>query len=162
MSKPVQNFIVGVRHGGDTRYVTETVIVGAKSKKDAIQYAKTEKGKHHHYSSRGAELTPTVRLSEGAVAKRSRNSSPFVEIQGEIYLETDETRNTHSINPEGKPVLTIERKYVKRFARKASDCLWQPTSVVLGEESIRAYLARKPLLHRTPKQLTHHPMKSRT
>lgn len=71
MPKPIKNFIVGVRHGGDTCYTTETLIVGAKSKRDAIAYAKAENGKHHHYSCHWSQSNPAVLLTNGMVISRN-------------------------------------------------------------------------------------------
>lgn len=71
MAKPVQNFIVGVRHGGDTRYTTETLIIGAKTPDEAVETAKRDYVKHYHYSCRRAETNPETVLKQGEILRRS-------------------------------------------------------------------------------------------
>lgn len=160
MPKIIQNFVVGIRHGGDTCYVTERVVVGAKSPKDAIAFAQAKKGKFHHYSCDHAQYQPAVKLPEGMVKERSYDESPYIEIDGDVYIETDEFRETDGTNHLGEPTLTVERKYVHRYARKATDCLWKTTIVMTGEQSIAIHHQWNRRDTRRRKQLTHHPMKS--
>lgn len=65
--KPVQNFIVGVRHGGDTRYTTETLLIGAKTPEEAIGIAKAGYVKHYHYTCNRAEKDPNLTLKQGEI-----------------------------------------------------------------------------------------------
>lgn len=67
MAKPVQNFVVGVRHGGDTRYTTETLIIGAKTPDEAVETAKRDYVKHYHYSCHRAQQNPETILKHGEI-----------------------------------------------------------------------------------------------
>lgn len=67
MAKPVQNFIVGVRHGGDTRYTTEVLLVGAKTPAEAVETAKSKYVKHFHYTCNRAERNPETLLKQGEI-----------------------------------------------------------------------------------------------
>lgn len=75
MAKPVQNFLVSCRHGGDTRYTTEVLAVGAKTPAEAIETAKRKYKKHYHYECHRAETTPESRLLQGEIAFRIKHDT---------------------------------------------------------------------------------------
>lgn len=143
--KEVNSYIVLKRGGMSNGICLRTrgrYRVGARSEKDALEYCRQQvdpTGGYRVYYKEEGKTFP-----KGMVVLDRGTDEPYVEMDGEMYITTEEYKYEDSREPdvysaeESAIVLTrtVYRKYVKRYARKESDVKWVEVSVHQGQDSI--------------------------
>lgn len=127
--KEVTEFIVVKRGGlqnGRTVRTSGVYRVGARNPKEAIDLCKQQIDKTGGYHVRRNHVNRKLRL--GTVVPLSGIEDPFVEINGEIYIRTDDVKESHETVTEKDGSTTsfpvLLQKFVKRYAKGEKDVLW--------------------------------------
>lgn len=127
MSKNKKKYVNGYivfRYGGlvngYVERVNQRLIVGARTEKEAINLCKNQLDKTARYKVHYRDKTQQVKI--GTVAIYKRDNDPYVEIDGDIYINTDDYKI--DFNPEDG-YFYLKHKYVHRYARSERDVLWK-------------------------------------
>lgn len=146
MKNLTNSYVVTARGGLQNGRVKRTdgrYRVGANNPKEAVEFCKQQLDKTRGYSVFYKEIGRT--LPRGMVIDDSPTPDPLVEIDGEIYIRTDETHATKHVHPDsGHPMLLISRKFVKRYAKDVQDVRWVTFDEIIGQKYIDRYLKANP------------------
>lgn len=146
MKNLTNSYVVTARGGLQNGRVKRTdgrYRVGANNPKEAVEFCKQQLDKTRGYSVFYKEIGRT--LPRGMVVDDSPTPDPLVEIDGEIYIKTRETRYRHVFdNDFNENVLLIEQKFVNRYAKNERDVRWLTAYTITGEKQINRYLNEHP------------------
>lgn len=142
LNKPTNSYIVlqqgGLQNGRVVR-ASARLRVGAKNPKEAIEFCKEQISKTHGYHVYYREIGKS--FPRGSVLHDKAIPDPLVEMDGEIYIRTNELEGSYVIEDNGyDQTLYVKRKYVKRYARNERDVKWVHDQIYYGSETIRLWL----------------------
>lgn len=142
MNKLTNSYIVlqqgGLQNGSVVR-TSARLRVGAKNPKEAIEFCKEKVSKTHGYHVYYREIGKS--FPRGSVVNDKVTPDPCVEMDGRIYLRTQELQIRYSVEDNGYDLtLTVKRKFVKRYARGKGDVKWVYDFTYYGSETIKNVL----------------------
>ena len=112
--------------------------VGANNPQEAIEFCKQQLGKTHGY--RVYYKEPGRTLRRGLILDDSLVPDPFFEMDGEVYIRTEETSAEKGFDIEtNQPTITLSRKFVKRYARSVHDVRWIEEHTFVGDYEIKYF-----------------------
>lgn len=126
-SKYVNGYIV-LQSGLVNRY-----IVGARSEKEAVRLCQEQIDKTARYRVYYRETNRKVPIGSVTIDKRIPN--PYVEIDGDIYIKTDDYKITY--NQDG--LCYVKQKFVHRYAKSERDVIWKTVTKTPTYQQISPY-----------------------